>query len=130
MTRRLRIVIGSAVILVGLLLIIVLSFVGVTHTGFGRDRVRSMVMSMLEGKVKGRVYIGHISGGFFSTVTIDSVEIRDDQDSVFFASSNTIRATCSIGASFSASSRRIIRSCISGSTRTASGTGGASFRRA
>ncbi|HET7613815.1 MAG TPA: translocation/assembly module TamB domain-containing protein [Gemmatimonadaceae bacterium] len=86
MTRRLRIVIGSAVILVGLLVILILSFIGVTHTGFGRNRVRSMVMTMLEGKVKGKVYIGHITGGFFNTVTIDSVEIRDDQDSVFFAS--------------------------------------------
>lgn len=86
MTRRLRIVIGSAVILVGLLVIVILSFVGVTHTGFGRNRVRSMVSTMLAGKVKGKVYIGHISGGFFNGVTIDSVEIRDDQDSVFFAS--------------------------------------------
>src|SRR6185295_3587825 len=58
MTRRLRIVIGSAVILVGLLVIVILSFVGVTHTGFGRNRVRSMVSTMLAGKVKGKVCIG------------------------------------------------------------------------
>ncbi len=86
MTRRLRIVIASAVVLVGLLLIVALSFVGVTHTGFGQERVRRMVGTMLEGKVKGKVYIGHMSGGFFNGVTIDSVEIRDDEDSVFFAS--------------------------------------------
>jgi hypothetical protein len=86
MTRRLRIVIASAVVLVGLLLIVVLAFVGVTHTGFGQDRVRRMVNTMLEGRVKGKVYIGHMSGGFFNGVTIDSVEIRDDEDSVFFAS--------------------------------------------
>ena len=86
MTRRLRIVIASAVVLVGLLLIVVLSFVGVTHTGFGQERVRRMVGTMLEGRVKGKVYIGHMSGGFFNGVTIDSVEIRDDEDSVFFAS--------------------------------------------
>jgi hypothetical protein len=86
MTSRLRIVIGSAIILVGLLVIVVLSVVGVTHTGFGRTRVRQMVLTMLEGNVKGKVYIGHMSGGFFTGVTIDSVEIKDDQDSVFFAS--------------------------------------------
>ncbi len=86
MTRRLRIVIGSAIILVGLLLIVVLSFVGVTHTGFGQERVRRMVSTMLEGSVKGKVYIGRMSGGFFTGVTIDSVEMRDDEDSVFFAS--------------------------------------------
>ena len=86
MTRRLRIVIASAVVLVGLLLIVVLSFVGVTHTGFGQERVRRMVGSMLEGQVKGKVYLGHMRGGFFNGVTIDSVEIRDDEDSVFIAS--------------------------------------------
>src|SRR5712691_2907709 len=63
MTSRLRIVIGSAIILVGLLVIVILSVVGVTHTGFGQT-----------------------SGGFFTGVTIDSVEIKDDEDSVFFAS--------------------------------------------
>jgi autotransporter translocation and assembly factor TamB len=86
MTRRLRIVIASAVVLVGLLLIVVLSFIGVTHTGFGQERVRHMVGTMLEGQVKGKVYLGHMSGGFFNGVTIDSVEIRDDEDSVFVAS--------------------------------------------
>jgi hypothetical protein len=86
MTSRLRIVIGSAIILVGLLVIVILSVVGVTHTGFGQTRVRQMVLTMLEGNVKGKVYIGHMSGGFFTGVTIDSVEIKDDEDSVFFAS--------------------------------------------
>ena len=66
MTRRLRIVIASAVVLVGLLLIVLLSVIGVTHTGFGQDRVRKMVLSMLEGSVKGKVYIGGMSGGFFT----------------------------------------------------------------
>ena len=45
-----------------------------------------MVASMLEGQVKGKVYIGRMSGGFFNGVTIDSLEIRDDEDSVFVAS--------------------------------------------
>src|SRR2546423_9033709 len=86
MTRRLRIVLASAVVLVGLLVIVVLSFVGVTHTGFGQERLRRMVSTMLAGRVKGKVYLGRMSGGFFNGVTIDSVEIRDDEDSVFFAS--------------------------------------------
>jgi len=73
MTRRLRIAIGSAIIVVGLVVIVILSFVGVTHTGFGQERVRRMIGSMLEGRVKGKVYIGRMSGGFFNGVTIDSV---------------------------------------------------------
>ena len=86
MSRRLRIAIASAVILVGLLIIAGLSFVGVTHTGFGQERVRQMVASMLAGRVKGKVHIGRIHGGFFNGVTIDSLEIRDDEDSLFVAS--------------------------------------------
>src|SRR5215210_103535 len=85
MTRRLRIVIASAIVLVGLGVIVILSVLGITHTGFGQDRVRQMVASMLEGRVKGKVYIGKMSGGFFNGVTIDSLEIRDDEDSVFVA---------------------------------------------
>src|SRR6266550_7593 len=86
MTRRLRIVIASAIVLVGLFVILLLSVVGVTHTGFGQERVRRMVSTMLEGRVKGKVYIGHMSGGLVGGVRMDSVEIRDDEDSVFFAS--------------------------------------------
>src|SRR4051812_41663757 len=86
MTRRLRIVIGSAIILFGLIMIVVLGFIGVTHTSVGQERVRNMIATLLEGKVKGKVYLGHLSGGLVSGVTIDSVEIRDDEDSVFFAS--------------------------------------------
>ena len=86
MTRRLRIAIGSAIILVGLFAIVVILFLGVTHTSVGQERVRSMVATMLAGRVKGKVYIGHMSGGLVGGVRIDSVEIRDDEDSVFFAS--------------------------------------------
>jgi hypothetical protein len=86
MTRRLRIVVASAIVLVGLGVIFLLSLVGVSHTSFGQEHVRSLVLSMLDGRVKGKVYIGHMSGGFFNGVTIDSLEIRDDEDSIFVAS--------------------------------------------
>ncbi|MFL5571134.1 MAG: translocation/assembly module TamB domain-containing protein [Gemmatimonadaceae bacterium] len=92
MTRRLRIAIGSAIIVVGLLLIVAISFLSLTHTNVGQERVRRMIATMLEGRVKGKVYIGRITGGFFNGATIDSVEIRDDEDSVFFASGR-IRVT-------------------------------------
>ena len=68
MTRRLRIVLASAIALVGLGVIIILSVIGVTHTGFGQERVRSMVMTMLAGQVKGRVYIGRMSGWMMEVV--------------------------------------------------------------
>src|SRR5258705_696030 len=89
MTRRLRIVIASAVVLVGLLVIVFLSFIGVTHTGFGQERVRTMITTMLEGRVKGKVYIGHMSGGFFNGVTIESVQIPGHADPLFVPSGPT-----------------------------------------
>jgi len=86
MTSRLRIALGSAIILVGLVAILVILFLSVTHTSVGQERLRRMVSEMLEGRVKGKVYLGKMSGGLVSGVRIDSVEIRDDEDSVFFAS--------------------------------------------
>src|SRR5438477_4598705 len=86
MTRRLRIAIASAIILVGLVAILVISFLIFTHTSVGQERVRRMVSTMLQGRVRGKVYLGHMSGGLVGGVRIDSVEIRDDEDSVFFAS--------------------------------------------
>jgi len=85
MSRRLRIAIVSAAVLLAIGVIAVLSLVGVTHTGFGQERVRRMVSSMLAGNVRGKVHVGRISGGFFNGVTIDSLEIRDDEDSLFIA---------------------------------------------
>jgi len=85
MSRRLRIAIASALILLGLGLLLVLGFVSLTHTRFGQDRVRAMVTSMLKGRVHGHVYVGRITGGFFNGATIDSLEIRDDEDSLVVA---------------------------------------------
>src|SRR6266542_5594220 len=85
MTRRLRVALASALILLALGLILAISFVSVTHTRFGQERVRALVMSMMKGRVRGKLYIGHISGGFFNGATVDSLEIRDDEDSLLVA---------------------------------------------
>ncbi|MDQ6717835.1 MAG: translocation/assembly module TamB [Gemmatimonadota bacterium] len=92
MSRRLRVVIASASVLLALGLLVVIALVSLTHTRFGQDRVRSLVESMVKGKVKGKIHIGRISGGFFNGATIDSLEIRDDEDSLFVAT-GPIRVT-------------------------------------
>jgi len=92
MSRRLRIAIASGLLLLAVALLLVIGFVSLTHTSFGQNRVHSLVESMVKGKVKGSVYIGRISGGFFNGATIDSIEIRDDEDSLFVAS-GPIRVT-------------------------------------
>src|SRR5947209_5013905 len=85
MSRRLKVAIASAAVLLALGLILVASVVTITHTSFGEERVRSLALSMLKGKTHGRVYLGHVGGGFFNGATIDSLEIRDDEDSLFIA---------------------------------------------
>ena len=57
-----------------------------TKSGWGQDKVRQLVQQQLAGAVHGRVYVGRIVGNYLTGLTIDSVEIRDAEDSLFVAS--------------------------------------------
>lgn len=86
MTTRRRVVLYASLGLV--LAIIVAAGAGVlvlTKSGWGQDRVRSLIQNQIAGAVHGRVYVGRISGSFLTDVTIDSLEIRDAEDSLFVA---------------------------------------------
>jgi translocation and assembly module TamB len=83
MSRRQRIVTFSALALLGAIVIVFLIALSLTQTDYGQGQVRRFVQSWVNGKVKGKMYIGRISGGLFSGVTIDTVAIRDDEDSLF-----------------------------------------------
>ncbi len=85
MSRRKQIVTFSALALVGAMLLVLVLTVSLTQTDFGQSQVRRYVQSWVAGKVHGKFYVGKISGGLFNGVTIDSVEIRDDNDSLFLA---------------------------------------------
>lgn len=85
MSRRRKVVLSSAVILIAVMLIVALLMVGGTQTRFGQERVRAFVQSWLSSKVRGRMYVGRISGGLLNGVVIDSIEIRDENDSLFLA---------------------------------------------
>jgi hypothetical protein len=86
MSSRRRVVIGSALALAALIVLAAGLVVSVTQTQYGQNQVRKYVQSWISGKVRGKFYVGRISGGLFSGVTIDSVEIRDEKDSLFVAS--------------------------------------------
>src|SRR4051812_6596994 len=87
MTRR------RFVVLVALCTLVVLGLIGVgvgtflLHTETGqaglRKTIEQQVASAMKGK--GRFYLGPMGGNFFTGVTIDSLEIRDDEDSLFVA---------------------------------------------
>src|SRR5512138_3840687 len=84
MTRRRVVVLASALSLFGLGLLAV----GVVlKTQFGRDYARSYVERLVAPNVKGKLHIGRITGLSFGGATIDSVEIRGPDDSVFVAAS-------------------------------------------
>ena len=83
MSRRKLIVAWSALALLAVLLVIAGGVVSLTQTNFGQDQVRKYVQSWINGKVRGTFYVGRITGGLFSGVTIDSLEIRDEKDSLF-----------------------------------------------
>jgi len=67
------------------MVIVFLIALSLTQTEYGQGQVRRYVQSWISGKVKGKIYIGRISGGLFSGVTIDSVDIRDSEDSLFIS---------------------------------------------
>ncbi len=85
MSRRQRIVTWSALALVTIFFVLAAIVVSLTQTGFGQGQVRAYVQSWVSGKVRGKFYVGRISGGLVNGVTIDSVEIRDEEDSLFLA---------------------------------------------
>jgi hypothetical protein len=86
MSRRTRIVTFSALTLLSAMVIVFLIALSLTQTEYGQGQVRRYVQSWISGKVKGKIYIGRISGGLFRGVTIDSVDIRDSEDSLFISS--------------------------------------------
>lgn len=83
MTLRGRIVIGSAAALLALFSLAVLGVLGITQTERGRAQIRSLVVSALRQRIHGSLYVGRITDGFFTGVTIDSLAIRDPEDSLF-----------------------------------------------
>jgi len=86
MSRRRRIVLWSALALIVVMIVIAGLLVSVTQTDYGQNQVRRYVQSWIAGKTHGTFYVGRIRGGLFRGVTIDSVEIRDEKDSLFLAS--------------------------------------------
>src|SRR5919108_6061877 len=87
MSRRRLVAIVSARVILFLGLMVVAAVLSITQTPFGRERVRSMINSALASAMSGRgsMYIGHISGTLFTGVEIDSLAIRDAEDSIFVA---------------------------------------------
>ncbi len=85
MSRRRAIVLVSAMLVLGVGLVATLIVVGLTQTSYGRRIVRDLVVEQLAPRVRGSVHVGEISGGLFAGLTVDSLEIRGADDSLFVA---------------------------------------------
>ncbi len=85
MTRR------NFVALISLCMLVVLGLIGVgvglffTKSDSGQGTLRRAIQRQVAAGIKGKLYIGPMSGSFLTGVTIDSLELRDDQDSLFIA---------------------------------------------
>ncbi|HVD60538.1 MAG TPA: hypothetical protein VNC11_06665, partial [Gemmatimonadaceae bacterium] len=86
MSRRRKIVLWSSLLLIVLIVLAAGLVVSVTQTSYGQNQVRKYVQTWIAGKTHGTFYVGRMSGGLFGGVTIDSIEIRDEEDSLFLAS--------------------------------------------
>jgi translocation and assembly module TamB len=71
---------GTALALTGGAVLLV---VGLTQSNLGRDYVRRTLLDAVAPRVRGRLYVGRIGGNVFSGVTVDSVELRGPNDSLF-----------------------------------------------
>lgn len=85
MTRRRAVVLASAATLFALGGVLVGGIAAVTQTAWGREKIRTQAMSFINGKIKGKMYIGHLEGSLFSNLVVDSFSIRELNDSVFVA---------------------------------------------
>ena len=85
MTRRRLVALVSAISMLAIGIIAMLVLASVTSTSYGREKVRNFLQSRIASRVKGSVHIGRITGGMLGGVTIDSLEIRDADDSLFIA---------------------------------------------
>lgn len=83
MTRRARVVLVSAAALLALFAAAVALVVATTGTQFGRDRLRALVVSTLQTRIRGKLYVGRVTSGFLGGFTVDSLAIRDPHDSLF-----------------------------------------------
>ncbi len=85
MTRRNFIALVSLCVLFALGVIVVGTGLVAAKTEWGQATVRTWIETRVASSMKGTLHLGRISGNFLTGITIDSLELRDDEDSLFVA---------------------------------------------
>ncbi|MEP7380249.1 MAG: translocation/assembly module TamB domain-containing protein [Gemmatimonadota bacterium] len=85
MSRRRTVVLASAATLFALGALIVAGIAALTQTSWGREQIRAQVVSLINSKLHGKMYIGRIDGSLFTSLVVDSFAIRELNDSLFLS---------------------------------------------
>src|SRR5688572_17100115 len=88
MTRRRRIFIAFVAIMIGMLVVGVGAIATLTQSEWGTAKLVEFVLGRVNKGIQGTIYVGRVSGSIFTGMTIDTLEIRDKNDSVFVAGAN------------------------------------------
>ena len=87
MSRRRLVALISAGILLLLGMSVIGAILATTQTDLGRARLRSLINAQVTSAMgnRGTMYIGRITGSLFTEVELDSIAIRDEEDSLVVA---------------------------------------------
>ena len=85
MTRRNFIALVSLCVFVALGVVAVGVGLAATRTEVGQRQIRHWIEARVASSINGKLHIGRIGGNFLTGITIDSLEIRDEEDSLFVA---------------------------------------------
>lgn len=90
--RRRTIVLGTATVLLTLLVAVIGGIVALTQTDRGRAIILRAVLPAARAAIPGRLYVGKIGGTLFTDITIDSIDLRTP-DGTPFLSTGRVRVT-------------------------------------
>ncbi|HEY8795220.1 MAG TPA: translocation/assembly module TamB domain-containing protein [Gemmatimonadaceae bacterium] len=92
MSRRRLVALISAGILLLLGMSVIGAILATTQTDLGRARLRSLINAQVTNAMgnRGTIYIGRITGSLFTGVELDSISIRDEEDSLVVATGPVI----------------------------------------
>ena len=87
MSRRRLVALISAGILLLLGMSVIGAILATTQTDLGRARLRSLINAQVTSAMgnRGTMYVGRITGSLFTGVELDSIAIRDEEDSLVVA---------------------------------------------
>ena len=90
MKRRRLVALVSALVLVVVALVVFGLVVGVTRTPYGRNTLRAVIEDQITARMRGgKLHLGQLSGNLITGVVIDTIAIRDADDSLFFSAGRT-----------------------------------------